>query len=360
MSLEPVESGRHTANTAHEHGVNDLKSQVVTDGIEDPILVADIGGTNARFGWVAERGATPGLVSTLPVSQFANPEAAAIHYLAGVATQLGTAYRAPRRAAFAVATAVLGDEVQWTNSPWGFAQTKLRETLGLDQLHVLNDFEALASSLPHLSGKQLAWRGHAPRAHTSGQMLAVVGPGTGLGVAAIKHVPAAGWIALPGEGGHATLSTQGAAQVQVLAYIHTLHAHVSAERLLCGNGLSLLHQAVCAVNGMPIEHIGPHQVLGKALSDAAGLHSQTLELFCQFLGGFAGNVALTCGARGGLFIGGGIVPRMGERFFASGFRAAFEAKGRFSSYLAEIPTPVIVDTLAALTGAAAVADQPSP
>jgi glucokinase len=219
---------------------------------------------------------------------------------------------------------------------------------------VLNDFEALALSLPRLKPHQLRPHGALPAATGT---LAVIGPGTGLGVGGV--IPTAqGWVALPGEGGHATLAAADDHEAALLAYARRLHAHVSAERLLSGIGLPLLHEAVAAVAGAPAEALTAEQVVERGLAGDA-LCGQALDSFCALLGGFSGNVALTLGARGGVYIGGGIVPRLGERFFASRFRERFEAKGRFREYLAAIPTALITDTLAALAGAAFAIEQAS-
>jgi glucokinase len=131
------------------------------------------------------------------------------------------------------------------------------------------------------------------------------------------------------------------------------HAHVSGERLLSGIGLPVLHRAVCALAGAPDPGLSTPQVIERGLTGGDALARRTLGHFCALLGGFCGSVVLTLGARGGLYIGGGIVPRLGDFFFDSAFRARFEAKGRFSAYLAQVPTAVIIDTELALQGAAA-------
>ena len=199
----------------------------------------------------------------------------------------------------------------------------------------------------------LRWRGLAPQ---PGGTMAVIGPGTGLGVAGVVQTPRA-WLALPGEGGHATLSAADDFESALLAWVRGRHEHVSAERLLSGIGLPLLHQALAAVNGEPADELSAQDIVERGLADAGGLCGRTLDAFCALLGSFAGNVALTLGARGGVYIGGGIVPRLGERFFDSRFRERFEAKGRFRSYLAGIPTVLITDTLVALEGAAVAVAQ---
>ena len=321
-----------------------------------PHLVADIGGTNARFAWVAHAGATPAWPQTLPTSDHAGPAEAAQVYLDGLAGRLNGAYQAPRRAAFAVATAVAGDRVSFTNSQWDFSRDAVRQALGLDALCIVNDFEALALSLPALQPAQL--RRH-PGAATlpaadapPGTVLAVVGPGTGLGVGAVLRTRS-GWQALPGEGGHATLAAGDALEAEVIGLVRQQFPHVSAERLLSGIGLPLLHGALAQVQGRSAPAgASAESIVQAALGGHDALAGETLDLFCALLGGFAGNVALTLGARGGLFIGGGIVPRFADRFFASAFRPRFEAKGRFRDYLAAVPTALIVDTQAALSGAA--------
>jgi glucokinase len=164
-------------------------------------------------------------------------------------------------------------------------------------------------------------------------------------------------VALPGEGGHATLAPADDLESALLACVRRDFAHVSAERLLSGIGLPVLHQALAQVEGAAAASLPAAQIVEAGAAGTDALCSRTLDMFCALLGGFAGNVALTLGARGGLFIGGGIVPRFADRFFASAFRQRFEAKGRFQPYLAAIPTALITDTLAALGGAALAIEQ---
>lgn len=323
-----------------------------TNGVALPWLVADIGGTNARFGWIAapERGVEH--IRTLPVAQQATLQEAARAYLADLGPAIDGA-PVPRAAAIAVATAVGGDTVAFTNSHWSFSRQALRADLGLDVLLVLNDFEALALSLPRLGEAQLRTAG--PAAAPRGT-LAVIGPGTGLGVGGVTETPH-GWVALPGEGGHATLAPMDDFESELLRQVRGRFEHVSAERLLSGIGLPVLHAAVAAVLGRGGAALSAEQIVEGALHGGDEVCARTVDSFCALLGGFAGNVALTLGARGGVYIGGGIVPRLGDRFFASAFRQRFEAKGRFRGYLEPIPTPVIVDTLAALSGAALALEQ---
>jgi glucokinase len=318
-----------------------------------PRLVADIGGTNARFGWLAAPGAGIQHVKKLAVPEFPAPGDAARAYLEGLSKQLAD-YQPPRQAAIAVATAVVGDRIAFTNSHWAFSRQALQAELDLQGLQVLNDFEALALALPHLGAGQLRPHGALPQPHGT---LAVIGPGTGLGVGAVVQTPQ-GWQALPGEGGHSTLAPGDDFESEVLRATRREFEHVSAERLLSGIGLPVLHRSVAAVLGRPVaEPWTAEQIMERGLARSDEAASRSLDAFCSLLGGFAGSVALILGARGGIYIGGGIVPRMEERFFASDFRARFEAKGRFRGYLEAIPTALITDTLVALIGAAAAIEQ---
>ena len=320
--------------------------------LQQPWLVADIGGTNARFGWVDGAGVQQ--VQTLPTAAYPDPQAAVADYLAGLAQTLGPAYRAPRAAAFAVATAVAEDCVSFTNSHWSFSRRALRDALALADLLVLNDFEALALSLPRLTPAQTSRIGPALSAPLA--PLAVIGPGTGLGVAGLVPTPH-GWVALAGEGGHASLSAADDFEAALLAAARREHTHVSAERLLSGIGLPVLHRAVAQVLGLPATALQAGEIVERALAGDDPSCVRCIDSFCALLGSFAGNAALTLGARGGVFIGGGIVPRLGGHFQRSRFRQRFVDKGRLEPYLSQIPTALITDTLAALTGAALALEQ---
>ncbi len=332
----------------------DLQPRVTSALLPRPWLLADIGGTNARFGWLEDGTDRVEHIATLPAAGHAGPAEAARCYLDELAGKLGGRYREPRAGAFAVATAVGGDRVAFTNSGWAFSRRETQAALAMDELLLLNDFEALALSLPRLGGAQVRPIGE-PVAATRGT-LAVIGPGTGLGVAGLvptRH----GWVAVPGEGGHASLSAADPFETALLEAVWRQHAHCSAERLLSGIGLPVLHGAVASVLGQGAGALPAEEIVERGLAGSDEACSRTLDSFCALLGSFAGNVALVLGARGGVYIGGGIVPRLGERFFQSAFRERFEAKGRFQAYLQAIPTALITDTLAALSGAAQALEQ---
>ena len=314
-----------------------------------PWLVADIGGTNVRFGLVAPGSRLAADIRAFRCAAFAGPAEAAHQYLAELSSQQGSAFCAPRWAAFAVATAVGEGRIALTNSAWDFSRGEVEQALHLDGLLLLNDFEALALSLPGLGAHQLRCHGALPVARGT---LAVLGPGTGLGVGGLVETDS-GWRAIAGEGGHATLAAADDFEDEILRTVRTEFGHVSAERLLSGIGLPVLHRAVARVQGLPFEALDAQQIgqRGAARSDPAC--ELTLATFCAMLGSFAGNVALTLGARDGVYIGGGVVPHFTEFFFASRFRERFEAKGRFRAYLERVPTALIIEPHAALTGAAA-------
>nr|WP_207184637.1 glucokinase [Rubrivivax gelatinosus] len=310
-------------------------------------MVADIGGTNARFALVDGAGAAPRDIRRVRCVDYAGPVEAVRAYLAEL--QAGGAGQLPCWAAFAVATPVGQDCIELTNSAWSFSRAESEAALGLDGLLMLNDFEALALSLPGLGPSQLRAHGALPAARGA---LAVLGPGTGLGVGGLLET-AHGWRAVAGEGGHATLAPGDDFEAEILRLVRAEFAHVSAERLLSGIGLPTLYRAVARVRGEAAGELGAEEIGTRGADGSDALCSATLDTFCAMLGGFAGNVALTFGARGGLFIGGGIVPRFADFFFASRFRERFEAKGRFRAYLEAIPTALIVEPYAALYGAAA-------
>ncbi|MBL8512017.1 MAG: glucokinase [Betaproteobacteria bacterium] len=326
----------------------------IDPSLPDTWLIADVGGSNARFGWLPAIGGKVLHTRTLAVTEFPSLADAAKAYLTQLADILSDNYQPPRGAAIAVATVVTGDQIDFTNSNWAFSRAQLQRDLGLGALLVLNDFEALALSLPELNATQL--RGLQDTIPAPHGTLAVIGPGTGLGVAGVVETRH-GWVVLPSEGGHATLSAYNDFESELLAAVRKDYPHVSAERMLSGIGLPVLHGALTTVLGKAPQPLTTERIVEYGLAGSDPVCIQTLNVFCAMLGSFAGNVALTLGARGGVYIGGGIVPRLGDFFVASSFRERFEAKGRFRNYLEPIPTIVITDTLAALTGAASAIKQ---
>jgi glucokinase len=315
----------------------------------ESILVADIGGTHISAGLMARDSTQASHVRKLKVADYPGLDVAIGAYFSLIESENNVKLPILNRAAFAVATPIMGDKIVLTNSDWQFSVGDLKQKLGLKQLQVINDFEALALSLPHLLPEQLRCVAGQPDPR---QVMAVLGPGTGLGVAGICPIGSGRWRALPGEGGHVTLAAANQFEANLLGWVRERYPHVSAERLLSGIGMPLLYQAIAALTDKPVRLQTSKEIIQQGLAHADAVAAQTLDTFCAMLGGVAGNVALTLGARGGVFIGGGIVTRLGERFFQSAFRQRFEAKGRFAPYLAAIPTVLITDPHAALIGAA--------
>ena len=318
-------------------------------------LLADIGGTNIRLAWQDQPDGPLRDTRVLPCAQFPTVEAAIAAYLADVEPSMGGAKIA--EAAFGIANPVTGDAIHMTNHSWRFSQRAVRDALGLQRLVVINDFTALALALPTLTPDQLRAVGGGDA--VPGNAIALLGPGTGLGVSGLVFPPGARTgVPLAGEGGHVTLAAQTRREFDVLRILHARYGHVSAERAVCGAGLVDLYDAVrqlAHLDGAEVSSAA--QVTELALQVQDPLALQALELFCGFLGNVAGNLALTLGARGGVYIGGGIVPRLGTWFDRSPFRERFESKGRFQSYLASIPCWIIDPSATpALHGAARALD----
>jgi glucokinase len=318
----------------------------VTSNGAETWLVADVGATNARFGLVSPKGVVLH-TRTLAVADHPTIGDSITAYLG----ERGALPR-PRQGAIAIASTITGDRVAMTNHPWSFSIAALKSQLGFDRLEVINDFTALALALPHLSPEDRRPIGGGG-ASSAGAPIGVLGPGSGLGVSGL--IPAsAGWIALAGEGGHATMAPATDRESAVLDRMRRHFDHVSAERILSGPGLVNLYNTLTMLDGVPSKGYTAAQITDPAIGAADPLCAEATSLFCAMLGTMAGNLALTLGARGGIYIGGGIVPRLGQRFAESPFRARFEAKGRFSQYLAAIPTYVVTHPLPAFLGCAAV------
>jgi len=223
----------------------------------------------------------------------------------------------------------------------------------LDTVKFVNVFWALGRALPPLAdSEKVRGGGGAARA---GAPIGLLGAGTGLGVSGLVPGPdGTGWTALRSEGGHATFSPADATEVAILQYAWTEFEHVSAERMLSGAGVELIYRGLAHHLGRAVEPLGAPDISRRALAGECDLCQRTVDVFCAMLGTIAGNLALTLGAEGGVYIGGGIVPRLGARFLASPFRARFEQKGRFADYLAQVPTYVITADYPAFVGVSAI------
>ena len=316
-------------------------------------LLADIGGTNARFALQAP-GEAFADIEVLACRDYDRIDDAIAAYLARAAAR-GLRTDGIRHAAIAIANPVEGDVVSMTNHHWRVSLAALRDACDFITLLVVNDFAALAQALPHLRAEGRERIGGTNTVAVEGRPIGLVGPGTGLGVSGV--VPAVGgrWIALAGEGGHASFAPVSRDEMRILDALWEEHGHVSAERLLSGPGLEAIHRVLSG------ERLAAADITTRALDGTCdGACRATVDTFCAILGSVAGNVALTLGATGGMYIGGGIVPRLGPLFHASAFRARFEGKGRLQAWLARIPTWLVTEPYPALRGVAALLDEATP
>jgi glucokinase len=308
-------------------------------------LVGDIGATNARFGLVSPGGAVLHWRSHA-CEHYPTIDDALAEYLSDRG-----GLPMPRLAAIAIASAVTGDRVVMTNHPWTFSVAALRARFGFERLDVINDFMAQALALPRLGPGDLMPVGDGAAA--PGAPLAVLGPGSGLGTAGLVAC-AGNWMALTGEGGHSTMPPATDRESAVLDRLRRRFDHVSAERVLSGPGITNLYNTLSEIDGVPSKGYTAAQITDLGMRGEDRVCREATEMFCAMLGTVAGNLALTLGARGGVFIAGGIVPRLGRYFADSPFRARFQAKGRFEPYLAAIPTSVVTHLFAAFLGCAAL------
>ena len=313
---------------------------------DSPRLIADIGGLYARFAIETSYGEFVQQRS-LRCADFPSFEAAVAAYLASLKS-------APvAHASVAIANPVDGDQVRMTNYHWQFSIEETRLNLGLETLVVVNDFTSLAMALPRLGPQDFRQVGSGQAVKNS--VIGLIGSGSGLGVSGL--IPSAdGWTSLGSEGGHSSFAPSDALEAAVLTSLWQQFEHVSFERLLSGPGLELIYLALAEQNNTSVKRLSAPEITHCALDEKEPLCIKTLEVFCNVLGTAASNLALTLGATGGIYIGGSIVPRLGEFFDRSGFRSRFEQKGRFANYVGHIPTFVITAPEATFLGASAILD----
>ncbi|CAB3788320.1 bifunctional transcriptional regulator/glucokinase [Paraburkholderia caffeinilytica] len=311
---------------------------------DGPRLLADIGGTNARFALETSPGEI-GSVQVYPCADYPGVAEVIKKYLKD--TRIGRV----NHAAIAIANPVDGDQVSMTNHDWSFSIEATRRALGFDTLLVVNDFTALAMALPGLTDAQRVQVGGGTRRPNS--VIGLLGPGTGMGVSGL--IPADDrWIALGSEGGHATFAPADEREDIVLQYARKKWSHVSFERVAAGPGIEVIYRALAGRDKKRVAaNVDTVEVVKRAL-EGEPLAAESVDVFCGILGTFAGNIAVTLGALGGIYIGGGVVPRLGEFFSRSSFRKRFEAKGRFEAYLQNVPTYVITAEYPAFLGVSAI------
>jgi glucokinase len=309
------------------------------------VLLGDIGATNARFAVLAN-GAV-GSIRSFDVAKFTRFADCVSAFLKD-----HRQHSEIDRALFAIAGPVKGDRCLLTNCSWVVDAQEIHNTFDL-QAQIINDFEAVAYSLPSLATAELV-KIEGGRAELAAPM-AVLGPGTGLGVACL--VPGIGkQLVISSEGGHATLAGANDREDEIIKHLRNRFGHVSAERLVSGDGLENIHQAIVELGGIVLEPRSAADITKRALDGDCQVARDALTTFCAFLGSFAGNVALTFGARGGVYVAGGISPRIVGFLSQSEFRDRFEAKGRFRPYLEAVPTYVVVHPAAAFLGLKSLLD----
>lgn len=305
-------------------------------------LVADIGGTNARFALVDH--SNPELIDArnLVCAEYDSIVDAISAYLEDVSAEQ------PVRAAISIASPITGDRLAMTNHIWQFSASETRSALGLDSIKLLNDYTALALALPFIDDEQCLKIGGGEL--YAGHAKAAIGPGTGLGVSGLISIGDS-WYPLESEGGHATYGPVTDREAEIFQIIRSRLKHISVESLVSGPGLSLLYEVITQLEtGVP-KCLKPHEVTDLAVNGNCAMASETLSIFFGALGTVAGNLALTLGARGGVYLGGGILRKMSGIFANSCFRERFEQHGRLTPYLSQIPTFLIDMDFPALIGA---------
>jgi glucokinase len=305
-------------------------------------LVADIGGTNARFALVDNSRSEIFETRSLVCADYPTLVDAIEAYL-----KLAS-HAKPYRAALSVAAPVASDYLTMTNHSWVFSVNETRQALGWNSLKVLNDCTALALALPHLPDKECLQVGRGEKC--DGYPKAVIGPGTGLGVSGLIAV-GDHWYPLESEGGHVSYGPLSERESQIIEVVRKKLSHVSVESLVSGPGISLLYEVITGLETGEAKHLKPSQVTELALRRECIMAQEALSTFCSVFGTAAGNLALSLGARGGVYIGGGIIQKMADFFIASDFRERFEQHGRFTAYLSKIPIYLIGTEYPALFGA---------
>ena len=316
------------------------------------LLIGDIGGTNARFALAQSEAPGYSDAMTLQCADFDSAHAAIEHYL--------DAKQAPPPQVISLAAAgpVVDQTVRFTNNHWHLAAADLADRFAGAAVRLLNDFEAVAYSIPHLAESDVLQVGlpEAGPLPDGDFTVGVVGPGTGLGAVGLKRVNGES-LPIAGEAGHMGFAPASQVQMNIMAMLREHYDRVSSERLICGSGLENLHWALGRVHGQDWPQRTAREIFEVAQSNTDGRASEAVHMFFEILGQFAGDFALAIGANDGVFIAGGIVPRYPNLFANSGFRAGFENKGRYRSIMEQIPSQLITHENPGLLGAAVVAAQ---
>ncbi|MBD8686221.1 MULTISPECIES: glucokinase [unclassified Rhizobium] len=321
-----------------------------TDTLSFPILIGDIGGTNARFSIVPDATSEPTQLTSVKTADFKTIDEAIRSAVLDHTSLL------PVSAILAVAGPIETDEIPLTNCDWVVKPKEMLANLGLKDVIVINDFEAQALAIATLGSDDRETIG--PQRPDMIASRVVLGPGTGLGVAGLVHARNM-WFPVPGEGGHVDIGPRSARDYQVFPHLDTIEGRIAGEQILCGRGLVNLYRAICLADGVTPVFSDPADVTAKGLSGEDRQAQETLSLFSTYLGRIAGDMALIFMARGGVYLAGGISQKIIPALRLPEFRAAFEDKAPHKALMRSIPTHVVTHPQAALAGLSAYARTPS-
>lgn len=318
-------------------------------------LIADIGGTNARFAAIRDRELQSEFEFHHSVLEY--PSFADVIIRLKEELSIQGIHKPPAAVCLAVACPADVEHISFTNSHWSFSTSDLMQWLECEELALINDFEAVAHGVTELTAEDYVQIGG--QSPVPGKVIGLLGPGTGLGVAALIPLNN-GYHILDTEGGHADFAPVDQLQFDVLEYLRGIYGRVSLERLLSGKGLFNIYSALCHLRAVPPTLTSPAEVVNAGIAHTDVEALAALNMFCEAFGATAGNLALTLGAKGGIYVAGGVIPRFGDFFRNSGFREKFETKGRFRSYLQPIPVFLVTRSNLGLLGAAKYLKRRSP
>ncbi|WP_051559118.1 glucokinase [Allorhizobium undicola] len=327
-----------------------MAKHLENEHIPFPVLIGDIGGTNARFWILTDVYAAPREFPTVRTADFETIDQAIQECI------LDKSSVQPRSAILAVAGPIKSDEIPLTNCDWVIRPKGMIEQLGFEDVLVVNDFEAQALAAASLAENDREAIGELSQTTLGSRV--VLGPGTGLGVGGLvysQHI----WIPVPGEGGHVDIGPRSKRDYEIFPHIETIEGRISGEQIICGRGIVHLYKAICVADGKSPEWSDPADITAHGLSGSDPVCVETLELLATYLGRLAGDLALIFMARGGVFLSGGISQKIIPALKLPAFRAAFEDKAPHSALMKTIPTFVVTHPQAALAGLAAYARTPA-
>ncbi|CDN50483.1 glucokinase [Neorhizobium galegae] len=321
-----------------------------TDKLPFPILIGDIGGTNARFSILLDAYAEPKPFPNVRTADYPTIDDAIQKIV------LDSSSVQPRSAILAIAGPIDGDEIDLTNCDWVVRPKGMITQLGFEDVLVVNDFEAQALAVAAMPDEYRETLGPNNQPHMASRV--VLGPGTGLGVAGLvyaRHM----WFPVPGEGGHVDVGPRSERDFEIFPHLKRIEGRVSAEEILSGRGVVNIYQAVCAADGLQPAFSDPADITAHGLGGSNSQAVETLSLFATYLGRVAGDMALIFMARGGVYLAGGISQKIIPALKGPEFRAAFEDKAPHTELMGTIPTFVVTHPQAALAGLASFARTPS-